>query len=270
MASAWYESPRSSEQFPCSLTFYGFYGLKPLIFRVFSPREWGCSVNINSNPSFARVFPTRVGMFRFPRSGYPTGDRFPHASGDVPMHRRGRPLIDLFSPREWGCSGIDVLHRYHLSVFPTRVGMFRNAPKRVSLTLCFPHASGDVPHNASSFSGATAFSPREWGCSDGVSTVWRLHAVFPTRVGMFRILSLGSITSKFSPREWGCSAVKKAQQMIGVVFPTRVGMYRRTSKVFRQSLSFPYTRRDGPFADDRDMLRFDVYLADAGMFQTYA
>ena len=96
------------------------------------------------------------------------------------------------------------------------------------------------------------FSPHAWGCSVVVPGVSGLRVVFPTRVGMFRLLwsmvlflvcfphTRGDVPSalrssqpirRFSPHAWGCSESQRTPGHSGQVFPTRVGMFRkRTTK----------------------------------------
>jgi len=92
---------------------------------MFSPRAWGCSGTNALPPIPGAVFPTRVGMFRSPRQSLFTGSRFPHARGDVPDNAAVSLRNEGFSPRAWGCSALVVRSCSFLSVFPTRVGMFR-------------------------------------------------------------------------------------------------------------------------------------------------
>ncbi len=63
--------------------------------------------------------------------------RFPHGRGGVPYLVRLYQDGKLFSPRAWGCSGVDVHRRSDDVVFPTGVGVFRCQVDRKLLTCAF-------------------------------------------------------------------------------------------------------------------------------------
>jgi len=153
---------------------------------LFSPRAWGCSVWVEGTNALPPVFPTRVGMFRPFFAPAFSESRFPHARGDVPVARTATPVPPSFSPRAWGCSGLSFLPPTIDSVFPTRVGMFRQKTRVDGLFFCFPHARGDVPVHRTSMDDGCMFSPRAWGCSGPRDAIPSRENVFPTRVGMFR------------------------------------------------------------------------------------
>ena len=132
---------------------------------VFSPREWGCFLNLPPAQRRERVFPTRVGVFLSnalmcsagrefsPREWgcFSKGNidviselSFPHASGGVSTRAPGLLILSLFSPREWGCFCSHLLFLSVEKVFPTRVGVFPCRLVQRRLLLCFPHASGGV------------------------------------------------------------------------------------------------------------------------------
>ncbi len=114
-----------------------------------------------------------------------------------------------------------------LNVFPTRVGMFREHSATNAACYSFPHTRGDVPWGDCLRSIVTWFSPHAWGCSDIPCYDTRNGKVFPTRVGMFRVLhAVMPIATAFSPHAWGCSGVLFDGPASAQVFPTRVGMFR--------------------------------------------
>ena len=111
------------------------------------------------------------------------------------------------------------------------------------------------------------FSPRPWGWSFYFFFTFIHSCVFPTPVGMVRVVSLdprsgnrfphargdGPITySKdknyllFSPRPWGWSVVPEFTADVGIVFPTPVGMVRVSFGFQFKARSFPHARGDGP------------------------
>src|SRR6266700_6008776 len=95
--------------------------------RLFSPRAWGWSESRRYSSVARAVFPTRVGLVRAFERFTILRRRFPHARGDGPSWPPVPAMTCLFSPRAWGWS---VLGFYFLDlpgVFPTRVGMVRQA-----------------------------------------------------------------------------------------------------------------------------------------------
>ncbi len=53
-------------------------------------------------PDTVYVFPTRVGVNRWPRSMLLPTRRFPHARGGEPVSATYERKWNLFSPRAWG------------------------------------------------------------------------------------------------------------------------------------------------------------------------
>ena len=56
---------------------------------------------------------------------------------------------------------------------------------------CFPHARGDGPRSNEDFREQIKFSPRPWGWSVPPLLPWICSVVFPTPVGMVRVLRPG-------------------------------------------------------------------------------
>ncbi len=110
--------PHTRGDVPVSCTRYGMR-------RKFSPHAWGCT--------------GRLACHRW------QGHRFPHTRGDVPRPAFRLGAKHAFSPHAWGCTGERdwVSDRYH--VFPTRVGMYRQADRESGRGRSFPHTRGDVP-----------------------------------------------------------------------------------------------------------------------------
>ena len=206
-------------------------------------------------------------MFRTYYISHGPGTYFPHASGDVPLTARRCKSRRRFSPREWGCSALEIRLAWQPVIFPTRVGMFRIASAVSSSTPNFPHASGDVPYSIAPLGIQAEFSPREWGCSEELAALKDHQPIFPTRVGMFRADAMAfkghknfphasgdvpglSIEPRdervFSPREWGCSGVVDPPRREGAIFPTRVGMFRRRGREADTSRYFPHASGDVP------------------------
>ena len=213
----------------------------------FSPLTWGCSVDVNGLQRTGDVFPTHVGMFRSARPLRSRRDCFPHSRGDVPYHLRGCLHDPSFSPLTWGCSEEIRREAEFELVFPTHVGMFREADNVIAIAYSFPHSRGDVPLGRAMIGRAGKFSPLTWGCSDKLGALHPRHEVFPTHVGMFRPPSprcfrdgrfphsRGDVPTRegfqtplkrFSPLTWGCSGAVARWGDGRHVFPTHVGMFR--------------------------------------------
>ncbi len=112
----------------------------------------------------------------------------------------------------------------------------------------FPHPRGDGPKNHETKTLRHAFSPPAWGWSEAQNDEWDPLAVFPTRVGMVRVIEFdGGIiigfphprgdgpiprvtwrsSCSFSPPAWGWSGELVMIHTEMYVFPTRVGMVRQ-------------------------------------------
>ena len=151
----------------------------------------------------------------------------------------------MFSPRVWGCTAVGYSLILNISVFPTRVGMYRGDNHNRYRCPRFPHACGDVPDGTKYIWAKDTFSPRVWGCTDDVTislneprrfphacgdvpTVQeRLrHAdiVFPTRVGMYReVITMIPTRESFSPRVWGCTVFDAELAWLASRFPHACG-----------------------------------------------
>jgi len=134
-----------------------------------------------------------------------------------------------FSPHAWGCTDPKRIYRGHESVFPTRVGMYREACPMIPVGLRFPHTRGDVPTAAASGAPAQKFSPHAWGF-----TVWKCPA--------------GWQDVRFPHTRGDVPAQRVACTAFMRVFPTRVGMYRRVEHGYTSNSSFPHTRGDVPMS----------------------
>ena len=176
--------------------------------------------------------------------------RIPHPRGDGPKRLSWRGTVTKYSPPAWGWSGREGEHERGAGVFPTRVGMvrFRNGLRRFGQSI--PHPRGDGPSSLGITNIVRLYSPPAWGWSALFVGNRGRPVVFPTRVGMVRLLGGdtglpqriphprgdGPTTANsaeqvtlYSPPAWGWS-VQLGEQPVGVgVFPTRVGMVRGPS-----------------------------------------
>ena len=171
----------------------------------------------------------------------------PHARGDGPHLRKHLPRTSVCSPRTWGWTVNGTNESSGTSVFPTHVGMDRLGGRFDYADMGVPHARGDGPDSRGGHRIARWCSPRTWGW-----TVLRLcyrlpGGVFPTHVGMDRLIGILAQISRCvphargdgprgrpmdsdqrgcSPRTWGWTAGEAAAIMASPVFPTHVGMDR--------------------------------------------
>ena len=181
---------------------------------------------------------------------YGVYNSFPHMRGDVPSNSQTARCASSFSPHAWGCSDDGGVGAVARAVFPTCVGMFRNATMNNNKIKSFPHMRGDVPGQQSHGEHRRGFSPHAWGCSVSIYDGKWPCLVFPTCVGMFRLCAVSSTAvirfphmrgdvpdccgchhrrSLFSPHAWGCSVSGGMCGTPDVVFPTCVGMFRQVA-----------------------------------------
>ena len=171
--------------------------------RLFSPRPWGCSVNILPELIGLTLLPTPVGMFRARIGTIARRATSPHARGDVPRRPARIEYRGDFSPRPWGCSGFYRLPRYRLLLLPTPVGMFRVCSPSAMRDRPSPHARGDVPPHRGAIAPRASFSPRPWGCSEFAIAAKIEFRLLPTPVGMFRANALRFSCGSSSPHARG-------------------------------------------------------------------
>ena len=231
MVRTWETSPTTQGRFPH--TRGDGPSMRAIKFPVcgFSPHAWGWSGVVDVDAANLAVFPTRVGMVRMSQKDVPAAGRFPHTRGDGPDCCAAGTRAVRFSPHAWGWSEDINAQLAEQMVFPTRVGMVRGYFNGVREPERFPHTRGDGPAIRKSDVPPCRFSPHAWGWSAPRPPRSTLAPVFPTRVGMVRILppeviSAGSFPHtrgdgptrmcnrrppmKFSPHAWGWSAKPKA------------------------------------------------------------
>ncbi len=216
---------------------------------------------------FERVFPTGVGMVRA-RPWAPGESRcFPHGCGDGPSPGWACAWVTWFSPRVWGWSALAELRDLLARVFPTGVGMVRTQSRKLRPTRCFPHGCGDGPAGDTLLDRLLRFSPRVWGWSAFQQGQPAGLVVFPTGVGMVRLINAAATTGvrfphgcgdgpgarvasftplAFSPRVWGWSGEGGRGLTRLQVFPTGVGMVRGGGSACPPPTRFPHGCGDGP------------------------
>ena len=233
----------------------------------FSPRMWGWSWFFKFINTFFSVFPTYVGMipcryiFQFWSHG------FPHVCGDDPHMFITYQLRKKFSPRMWGWSFLPHHKNSKRPVFPTYVGMIRNAYNFKRNFGSFPHVCGDDPGYTGRNGVYYGFSPRMWGWSVHTQDKHIYFPVFPTYVGMIRlylrrlriILCFPHVCGDdpsdrwnsawqhmFSPRMWGWSSQLHQCHTCLYVFPTYVGMILSRNFLLCIAARFPHVCGDDP------------------------
>ncbi len=156
----------------------------------FSPPAWGWPVQLLLDTQRGHVFPTRVGMARPLEPLLIAGRRFPHPRGDGPERGTREREGKVFSPPAWGWPEYPPATLDQARVFPTRVGMARTAAAHCSGVMRFPHPRGDGPVARRSRLSSRQFSPPAWGWPGHGWCGSDLLQVFPTRVGMARVLRM--------------------------------------------------------------------------------
>ena len=89
-----------------------------------SPRAWGCFLRAFRVPVYSDVFPTCVGVFLRASESRLLRNGLPHVRGGVSVYLLAKSGAMPSSPRAWGCFCGTDLRLWHLSVFPTCVGVF--------------------------------------------------------------------------------------------------------------------------------------------------
>ncbi len=132
---------------------------------------------------------------------------------------------------------------------------------------CIPHLRGDGPTGRRQTNRGHGYSPPAWGWPVEAVKRLRLVTVFPTCVGMARVLH-GSFfqlrgiphlrgdgpktkmtaepPTQYSPPAWGWPVGSIQRESRIVVFPTCVGMARCNHCSQTRRLSIPHLRGDGP------------------------
>ena len=180
------------------------------------------------------------------------------------------------SPPTWGCSGISRTQFLSWCVFPTHVGVFRMPHGSGSSSASLPHPRGGVPPPYTSPQPSITSSPPTWGCSVSLANSRPTQGVFPTHVGVFRVMRRTSGTTSClphprggvptsrtpfevaegsSPPTWGCSGGAAYWGDALGVFPTHVGVFRRRRQRCEGDLSLPHPRGGVPFMEPYERTR---------------
>ena len=162
------------------------------------------------------------------------------------MSAWGEVSFDLSSPRAWGCFEIIYDQPASEYVFPTCVGVFRDAPVLQHTVRCLPHVRGGVSCSLVLILLPLRSSPRAWGCFSMQAGDRCRRRVFPTCVGVFLAKALvyslshrlphvrggvsrrkikGRHSVRSSPRAWGCFQACGLRRCSRDVFPTCVGVF---------------------------------------------
>lgn len=155
-----------------------------------------------------KLFPTQVGVYLLRRDLPLSGYLFSHTRGSVPKDFGGSLLNKAFFPREWEWSRINRLRSHQYRTFSHTCGSDPTDILASGKTVAFSHAIGSDPASyyidgsAKNFSHASgsdpsffltsknliSFFPREWEWSLRHRAAHRPGTLFPTRVGVIRLL----------------------------------------------------------------------------------
>ncbi len=176
----------------------------------------------------------------------------PHARGGVSCPESTPARAARSSPRPWGCFHVVAVAVDAMGVFPTPVGVFPAARRRLRRILGLPHARGGVSWRAVLLDVDTRSSPRPWGCFQRGRCQSISRHVFPTPVGVFPTCNAhasrwrclpharGGVSPSLvqrnagalsSPRPWGCFQNYQRRFCNHPVFPTPVGSPPYTTSV---------------------------------------
>ena len=168
-----------------------------------SPRPWGCFQKGGRVSENQKVFPTPVGVFLSLTNCSMLHLSLPHARGGVSSTSMTPLLKPGSSPRPWGCFRRACSARAKRKVFPTPVGVFLFPPSTFRAIGCLPHARGGVSHAIQTLPIAARSSPRPWGCFYASRLLYGVAGVFPTPVGVFRLLSVLTARTRCLPHARG-------------------------------------------------------------------
>ena len=219
----------------------------------------------------ANVFPTRVGVDRYPLHCPARLAPFsPHAWGWTAIGAQVSRREMAFSPHAWGWTALRQTCRLvslcfpHTrgggplnqcgdrrirSVFPTRVGVDRRRISRISSSAAFsPHAWGWTVFRHQLTPGEHTFSPHAWGWTALAALVssWVFRFPHTRGGGPAKCHEPNSFTWRFPHTRGGGPHLLHSRRRWTPVFPTRVGVDRSRSVHLRAISRFPHTRGGGP------------------------
>ena len=228
-----------------------------------SPRPWGCFQKTSGGAYQGKVFPTPVGVFLPSLFLIYFLVSLPHARGGVSRLFFSACSRIRSSPRPWGCFFFQRRRNGTYQVFPTPVGVFRQAGAGSPCSGGLPHARGGVSLEAKERLWQRKSSPRPWGCFSASEIPAPNYNVFPTPVGVFLdfirrwavFISLpharGGVSTYYrtkmwpllsSPRPWGCFYPRSQSRPCTFVFPTPVGVFPIMARRRRRYSRLPHAR----------------------------
>ena len=134
----------------------------------------------------AKMFPTHVGIARRRRPWGGRSGNVPYACGDCADLWRRSGRTPVCSLRMWGLRGRPSAGRMRTEMFPTHVGIARNAlgPRRVHKDV--PYACGDCAKAFLVAPSRPGCSLRMWGLRERINAAIWASRMFPTHVGIAR------------------------------------------------------------------------------------
>ena len=151
-----------------------------------------------------RVFPTPVGVDRDFSAAHGFGYRFPHARGGGPYLELSHGGRWAFSPRPWGWTDRPGRRAVCPQVFPTPVGVDRQAAPHLVRAAGFPHARGGGPFNQGYVDAWHHVFPTPVGVDLAASASRAFATRFPhARGGGPPMCAICVNPAAFSPRPWG-------------------------------------------------------------------
>ena len=211
------------------------------------------------------MFPTHVGIARLRARPYRIWTHVPYACGDcaTPISNCGRRT--QCSLRMWGLRGLEGQGRGRRQMFPTHVGIARDACRAAHRAYHVPYACGDCAPAGRPGPGPRRCSLRMWGLRGTEGTDRVNENMFPTHVGIARpitprrtlclnvpyacgdcarLMPTWACRRQCSLRMWGLRALEPMPSCRFLMFPTHVGIARRVYALRWLGCYVPYACGD--------------------------
>ncbi len=219
----------------------------PIYCHKFTPHAWGWIESVCHPTEQEVVYPTCVGMDRNDPCLFSTAGGLPHMRGDGSKIQETQILVQQFTPHAWGWICIRHPRSSDAKVYPTCVGMDRLIKPSQQSTNRLPHMRGDGSKLLILVPISMKFTPHAWGWIGMEKITLRAEDVYPTCVGMDRLINRlfswigglphmrgdGSLTGfhewlkiQFTPHAWGWIVSSMWRLLWARVYPTCVGMDR--------------------------------------------
>ena len=215
-----------------------------------SLRMWGLRALVVQTRGHLRMFPTHVGIARIWIPDADSRTHVPYACGDCAETGLTSLAPSPCSLRMWGLRGVYPRVCTLRYMFPTHVGIARRLSDAAQISPHVPYACGDCAGAVNALGLRRVCSLRMWGLRVGPVRALGEAVMFPTHVGIARIVctlldllanvpyACGDCADKRSRsltvppcslRMWGLRVLLSATVDAVAMFPTHVGIAREPS-----------------------------------------